>query len=205
MNKNMLGPFRTNSSIILASGSPRRRELLADLGLDFEIHPSEMDEPSPLPNEIPLEYVKKMAKMKTMDVAAQYAGKTVLGADTIVVLENRIMGKPSDKLDALKMLSALSGQTHQVITGFCLVLPDGNTILNAVSTDVDMRLSSETELKGYIETDEPMDKAGAYAIQGIGTFLVTGIRGSYTNVVGLPVARILDTLMETKIISARLD
>ncbi|MBI9078109.1 MAG: septum formation protein Maf [Pseudodesulfovibrio sp.] len=205
MNRNIQGPFRTNSTIILASGSPRRRELLADLGLDFEIHPSEADEPPPQPNEIPLEYVKKMAKMKTMDVAAQYAGKTVLGADTIVVLKNRIMGKPSDKLDALEMLSALSGQTHQVITGFCLVLPDGNTILNAVSTDVDMRLSSETELKGYIETGEPMDKAGAYAIQGIGTFLVTGIRGSYTNVVGLPVARILDTLMETKIISARLD
>jgi len=205
MNKNMQGPFKTNSTIILASGSPRRRELLADLGLEFEVHPSRTDEPAPEPNEIPMDYVKRMAEMKTLDVAAHFTGKTVLGADTIVVLENRIMGKPSDKENALEMLSALSGQTHQVITGFCLALPDGKTILNAVSTDVDMRFSNEAELKGYIETGEPMDKAGAYAIQGIGTFLVTGIRGSYTNVVGLPVARVIDTLMEIKIISARLD
>lgn len=197
------GPFTTKDPLILASGSPRRRELLADLGLDFEVHPSQAEEPKPNQGEAPEAYAKRMAEMKTLDVAAHFTGKTVLGADTIVVLDQHIMGKPKDAQDALSMLSSLSGKTHQVITGFCLVLPDGKTITQAVSTDVDMRTSGEAELKSYIATGEPMDKAGAYAIQGIGTFLVTGIRGSYTNVVGLPVARVLDTLIEATIIKPR--
>lgn len=191
----MKGPFKTASPIILASGSPRRKELLSDLGLEFTVHPSSAEEPAPDTGELPLDYVRRMAEMKTLDVAKEHAGKTVLGADTIVVLDNRIMGKPKSKLDALEMLSALSGKTHQVITGFCMVLPDGSTTTKAVSTDVDMRVSTEAELMGYVETGEPMDKAGAYAIQGIGTFLVTAIRGSYTNVVGLPVARVLEMLL----------
>ena len=113
------------------------------------------------------------------------------------------MGKPKSKLDALEMLSALSGQTHQVITGFCLIMPDGSRIAKAVSTDVDMRESTEEERMAYIETGEPMDKAGAYAIQGVGTFLVTAIRGSYTNVVGLPLSRILEVLLSFGIIIPR--
>ena len=127
------------------------------------------------------------------------------GADTIVVLDGRIMGKPRDKGDALEMLTALSGHTHQVITGYCIAIPGSPAIVKAVSTDVLMRKSTEAELRGYIETGEPMDKAGAYAIQGIGTFLVSDIQGSYTNVVGLPIARIVDTLIEARIIKARLD
>ncbi|MDC0335384.1 Maf family protein [Pseudodesulfovibrio sp.] len=196
------GPFITNGTIILASGSPRRRELLRDLGLDFEVHPSQAEEPAPLAGEKPEDYAKRMAEMKTMDVAAHFTDTTVLGADTIVVLDGHIMGKPTDDADALAMLSSLSGKTHQVITGYCIVLPSGENVVQAVSTDVDMRISGEAELKGYIATGEPMDKAGAYAIQGIGTFLVTGIRGSYTNVVGLPVARILDTLIEKNIVES---
>lgn len=195
------GPFRTHTPLVLASGSPRRRELLTDLGLKFTIHPSPIKEPAPMPDESPLKYVKRMAELKTMDVATHFADSTVLGADTIVVLGDHIMGKPQNTTDALEMLTALSGQTHQVITGFCLALPNSETILNAVSTDVDMRVSNEAELKGYIATDEPMDKAGAYAIQGIGTFLVTGIRGSYTNVVGLPLSRVLDLLLTSNIIT----
>lgn len=205
MTINTTGPFKTNYPIVLASGSPRRRELLADLGLEFTVHPSPVEEPAPQLGETPLDYVKRMAELKTSDVAAHLTGKTVLGADTIVVLGDRIMGKPTDKDHALEMLTALSGNTHQVITSFCLILPDGKTILKAISTDVDMRNSNEGELKGYIDTGEPMDKAGAYAIQGIGTFLVTGIRGSYTNVVGLPVSRVLDTLIDMKIVTARMD
>lgn len=195
------GPFTTISPIVLASGSPRRRELLTDLGLTFTVHPSPLEEPKPETNESPLDYVKRMAKLKTLDIARHYTGQTVLGADTIVVLNDRIMGKPVDDSHALEMLTTLSGDTHQVITGFCMVMPDGIRITKAISTDVDMRSSTEMELKGYIATGEPADKAGAYAIQGIGTFLVTAIRGSYTNVVGLPVARVLDELLAAKIIA----
>jgi len=204
MNIQQAGPFKTCKPIILASGSPRRSELLADLGLEFEIHPSQMDEPPPESTEDPLEYAKRMAKMKALDVAKLFPGRNVLGADTIVVLNGRIMGKPCDKNDALEMLTSLSGNIHQVITGFCLHLVEGTSIIEAVSTDVTLRDSTKEELKGYIETGEPMDKAGAYAIQGIGTFMVTGIKGSYTNVVGLPVALVLDALIRTKIVTARM-
>jgi len=203
MTKKMNGPFKTNGTIILASGSPRRRELLGDLGLEFEVHPSKAEEPAPLPNEVPKEYAMRMAEMKTRDVATHFTDKAVLGADTIVVLDQQIMGKPKDEADALVKLTALSGQTHQVISAFCIILPGGKTITKAVSTDVDMRSSGEVELKSYIATGEPMDKAGAYAIQGIGTFLVTAIRGSYTNVVGLPVARVLDELISLDIVKTR--
>ena len=203
MTKTQNGPFKTNGTIILASGSPRRRELLGDLGLNFEVQPSKAEEPAPFPDEAPEDYAKRMAEMKTRDVAKHFTDKTVLGADTIVVLGQEIMGKPKDDTDALTKLTALSGQTHQVISAFCIVLPNGKTITKAVTTAVDMRVSSEAELKGYIATGEPTDKAGAYAIQGIGTFLVTAIRGSYTNVVGLPVARVLDTLLSLKIVEAR--
>lgn len=146
-----------------------------------------------------------MAELKTCDVAARYDGSTVLGADTIVVLGSKIMGKPTSATDALNMLSMLSGQIHQVITGFCIVQSDGLITTQAVSTDVTMRTSGETELKSYIATGEPNDKAGAYAIQGIGTFLVTGINGSYTNVVGLPVAKVLDALLSLNIVAPRQD
>jgi len=195
------GPFINRSPIVLASGSPRRRELLSDLGLTFDVHPSPLEEPAPKPDESPADYVLRMAELKTLDVAGKFRGATVIGADTAVVLGNRIMGKPRSKLDALDMLEALSGETHQVVTGFCVVLPDGAILSEAVSTDVDMRVSTEDELMSYIETGEPMDKAGAYAIQGVGTFLVTAIRGSYTNVVGLPVARLLEVLSKYGIVT----
>jgi septum formation protein len=194
------GPFRNHSPIVLASGSPRRRELLSDLGLTFDVHPSSLEEPHPEPGESPAAYVLRMAELKTLDVAARFRGATVIGADTAVVLGDRIMGKPQSKLDALEMLTLLSGATHQVVSGFCVVLPDGETLSEAVSTDVDMRQSTEGELMCYIETGEPMDKAGAYAIQGVGTFLVTAIRGSYTNVVGLPMAKVVEVLVRSGII-----
>lgn len=174
---------------------------MTDLGLDFEIQPSPIDEPPPDEGESPNAYASRMAEMKTLEVAARFPGKTILGADTIVVHGERIMGKPVDADDALAMLASLSGKTHQVITGFCVVFSDGTVNTQTVITDVDMRISSEAELKSYIATGEPVDKAGAYAIQGIGTFLVTAIRGSYTNVVGLPVAKVLEALIERNIIA----
>lgn len=197
------GPFTSLVPIVLASGSPRRRELLADLGLDCEVAPSRAEEPAPLPGEPPADYAARMAAMKTAEVATRFPDRIVLGADTIVVLGDRIMGKPADDVHALAMLTALSGQTHQVITAFCLMLPGHDAFTRAVATDVDMRTSTEAELRAYIATGEPTDKAGAYAIQGMGTFLVTAIRGSYTNVVGLPVARVLETLVSWGVIVPR--
>lgn len=201
MSKKQHGPFKTINKMILASGSPRRRQLLGDIGLEFHVHPSPLEEPRPEASEAPAEYAKRMAAMKTQDVANGFTDATVLGADTIVVLGNQIMGKPKDEADALTMLTSLSGVTHQVITAFCIVLPGGKVISQAVSTDVDMRVSGPSELKSYIATGEPMDKAGAYAIQGIGTFLVTGINGSYTNVVGLPMERVLEELLAQNVIA----
>ena len=198
------GPFQNRSPVVLASGSPRRRELLTNLGLRFDVYPSTLEEPQPDPGEPPAAYVLRMAEMKTLDVASRFRGATIIGADTAVVLGQRIMGKPQSKLDALDMLTALSGATHQVVTGFCVVLPDGKILSESVSTDVDMRTSTESELMSYVDTGEPMDKAGAYAIQGIGTFLVTAIRGSYTNVVGLPVARVLEVLTASGCVAPRM-
>ncbi len=180
--------------MVLASGSPRRNELLSNLGLDYEVHPSQLDEPAPRPGESSLEYTMRLAELKTMDVAKDFPDKVVLGADTIVALNDVIMGKPKDEKDAFAMLSRLSGKTHQVVTGFCVVMPGGAPANYGVATDVDMRISTEAELRSYIKTGESMDKAGAYAIQGIGTFLVKAIHGSYSNVVGLPVARVLEVL-----------
>ncbi|MUM78145.1 septum formation protein Maf [Pseudodesulfovibrio sp. F-1] len=203
MKQRTPGPFTSTVPIVLASASPRRRELLADLGLDFEVVPSRATEPAPLPGEKADDYAGRMARMKTMEVAERFPERTVLGADTIVVLGDRIMGKPSDPGNALSMLTALSGQTHQVISAFCLMTPGRTPLTRAVTTDVDMRASTEAELRAYIATGEPMDKAGAYAIQGVGTFLVTAIRGSYTNVVGLPVARVLEALVEGGLVRPR--
>ncbi len=142
-----------------------------------------------------------MAEMKTRDVATHFPNHPTLGADTIVALGQKIMGKPKDKADALAKLRQLSGNTHQVISAFSLLLPGGTIITQAVSTDVDMRRSTDAELTGYIDTGEPMDKAGAYAIQGIGTFLVKAISGSYTNVVGLPVTEVVDLLTSQGVIA----
>ncbi|WP_285905922.1 Maf family protein [Pseudodesulfovibrio pelocollis] len=203
MTQRTPGPFTSTVPIVLASTSPRRRELLADLGLDFEVVPSRAEEPAPLPGEKPADYAARMALMKTMEVAERHPGRTVLGADTIVVLGDWIMGKPADPDEALTMLTALSGRTHQVISAFCLTAPGHDALTRAVTTDVDMRVSTEAELRAYIATGEPTDKAGAYAIQGVGTFLVTAIRGSYTNVVGLPVARVLEALIERGLVEPR--
>ncbi|MDP2848729.1 MAG: Maf family protein [Humidesulfovibrio sp.] len=204
------GAYRTLSALVLGSSSPRRRELLGSLGLEFEVCPSNAPEPPPLPGELPEAYARRMALQKTTDVSALYPDSTVLGADTIVVLPGApgadavVLGKPVDQADALSMLTRLSGRSHLVITGCCLALPGkADPLCFAVSTEVFMRASTRAELAAYAATGEPSDKAGAYAIQGLGGFLVERVSGSYTNVVGLPVAECAASLLEHGIIGVR--
>jgi septum formation protein len=171
--------------LILASQSPRRKELLKEILPDFDIIPARGEEKG---EGSPEELVKSLARHKAEEVSRlpSAKGKAVLGADTIVVSpDGEVLGKPKDEQDAFKMLSALSGKKHRVLTGVCLILPNGETQTRAETTDVFFQTLSEEEIKKYIASGSPMDKAGAYGIQDGG--LVRRIEGSYTNVVGLPV------------------
>lgn len=179
--------------IILASSSPRRREFLKQLGIPFKIIAPRVEEEAEK-REKPGHFAWRLAVDKAFDVASRVPGKRiVIAADTIVVLGKKILGKPKDAADAQRMLKMLSGREHEVITGVCVM--QGKKRLNFVtSTNVEFKKLTKQELDFYIASGEPMDKAGAYAIQGIGSFLIRRIRGSYTNVVGLPVAELLDVL-----------
>lgn len=184
-------------ALILASKSPRRRELLAQMGLtDFEIHPA-VGEELAQPGLTPPELVQALALHKAREVAQQYAhtGDLVIGADTIVVLDGQVLGKPQDEAHALAMLTALAGREHHVYTGVA-VLQDDRELVKAEDTAVWFRDASEAELRRYIATGEPMDKAGAYGIQGRGGLLVSRIEGDYTNVVGLPIVRLAGMLAQ---------
>ena len=189
------------SKIILASASPRRRELLTQIGLKFEIMPSHKEER--MQENRPAQVVMGLAMDKAEDIFGQVGEdeKTdvlVIGADTIVALDNIILGKPKDEEDALKMLRFLQGKTHQVYTGVCMVTADEAQVFYE-KTDVTMYPADEEQLIEYIRTGEPMDKAGSYAIQGQGCVLVQEIHGDYNNVVGLPVAQIWQRLMKDEI------
>lgn len=171
---------------ILASASPRRRELLTLAGIEYEVIPSECEEA--LPDEItPDDAVKELAGQKAEDVFKRHSDCMIIAADTVVALGNTILGKPKDEEDAFNMLSSLSGKTHTVYTGVCLKAQNKTDIFYC-ATDVEFYELSEKEIRAYIATGEPMDKAGAYGIQGKGFVLVKGIRGDYFNVVGLPLA-----------------
>lgn len=174
-------------SLILASASPRRRELMESLGLPFIVRPSRVDEETE-GNLSPDELVKRLALRKAKAVAKEYPDHLVIGSDTVVVLEGQVLGKPKDREEAFRMLSLLSGRTHTVYTGLALVLENKRREESASSaTRVRMRGLTEEEMRAYIATGEPDDKAGAYAIQGLGATLVEGIEGDYFTVVGLPV------------------
>ncbi len=175
--------------IILASGSPRRRQLLEQIGLDFRVAASDIDETveEGLP---PAQIVEWLSAQKAEAVAAQaMPGELVLAADTIVCLEDTVLGKPADELEAFKMLTALSGSRHQVYTGVTL-LRDGEKLTGHEVTNVTFRELTEAEITAYIATGEPRDKAGAYGIQGVGALLVERIEGDYFNVMGLPLCRL---------------
>lgn len=181
-------------SIVLASASPRRAELLASAGIAFKVVPGDIDE-TPLPDEDPVAHVLRLAEGKAREVASRVAGRFFIGADTIVLCGSEIMGKPRDAEDAKRMLRKLSGRAHQVITGFAII--DKNTCRNrsgTVSTDVVFKKLTDEEIDAYVLTGCPMDKAGAYAIQGGAAYMVERIDGSYTNVVGLPLCEVVESL-----------
>ncbi len=182
--------------IILASQSPRRRELLSNAGFDFEVVPSGVDEGDLLSGETPEKYARRVARAKALRVAARSAaGRLVLGADTVVVIDGMILGKPGGPSDASRMLRLLSGQTHEVITAICLVrAPDQIEAIKHESTFVTFRKLTRDEIRAYVAGHEPLDKAGAYAIQGLASKFVSRISGCYFNVVGLPVALLDETL-----------
>ena len=187
---------------ILASGSPRRKEILEELGYQFEIKTGDFDE-STVALDDPKEGVQKLALGKAL-AAVQQPG-LYLGSDTVVVLDGVVMGKPSDEQDAFRMLRSLSGRTHEVCTGVALVTvgEDGtveHTETFGEATEVTFFELTDEEIDRYIRTGEPMDKAGAYGIQGLGRVLVEGIRGDYETVVGLPAARVYRALREHDVV-----
>lgn len=186
--------------LILASKSPRRNDLLEQAGLTFSIIPSDFDESSVTISDPEL-YVKTLAKSKAIDISKKHPDSWVLGADTIVLIDGSILGKPGSKDEARSMLKQLSGKTHQVITGYCLCCQTKNNIISeTVKTDVRFKTLRDAEIEWYIQTGEPFDKAGAYAIQGIGAFLVESINGSYSNVVGLPVCEVMEFLIKEGVV-----
>jgi septum formation protein len=188
------------TKIILASQSPRRRYLLERAGLRFAVIPSRLDEAS-VSASTPDDYVRELAVAKAIDIGRSYPESWVIGADTVVVVEDRMLGKPASTALARDMLRQLSGRTHQVLTGYCICRrSDERMFADTVRTDVLFKTLTDEEIEWYIQTGEPFDKAGAYAIQGIGTFLVKRINGSYTNVVGLPVCEVLEFLIREQVV-----
>jgi septum formation protein len=179
--------------LVLASASPRRRELLAAAGLVFDARPAAVDE-TPRPREAPDVYVARLAEEKAR--AAWRAGEVVLAADTTVVVDNEMLGKPADPADAERMLTRLAGRAHQVLTGYCLF--DGVAAqVGVAATQVVFRPMSEDEIAEYAASGEPLDKAGAYGIQGLASKFVDRIEGCYFNVVGLPVSRVYALLRDS--------
>jgi septum formation protein len=174
--------------LILASASPRRAELLRNAGIAFTVVPAHVPE-QPSAGEPPLAYAQRLARDKARAVFAHNPDNVVLGADTVVVVDEHLLEKPRDEQDAARMLRLLSGRTHQVITGVCVLAP-GHEQTEAEVTEVRFSPLSNEEIDAYIATHEPMDKAGAYAIQGIASRWVERIDGCYFNVVGLPVPRV---------------
>lgn len=184
--------------IILASASPRRKELLEQIGLSFQIEPARGEEH--ITSVIPREVVEELSYQKAMEVARLHKEEDtlILGADTIVVYEDKIMGKPADEEEAREMLRKLSGKTHCVFTGVTAVLWENQkkTVRTfSEKTEVTFYPMSEEEIMFYVKTREPMDKAGAYGIQGIGAKFIQAIHGDYNNVVGLPVARLYQEVL----------
>ena len=181
------------SILILASASPRRRELLGQLGIPFDVVPSDVPEVAE-PGESPADFARRVARAKASDVAHGRPGAFVLGADTVVIASGVMFGKPADRADARRMLTRLSGSTHRVLTAVALIGPEGTVDELAVETAVEFRPLSEAEVEAYLDSGEPFDKAGAYAVQGGAAQFVTRIEGSYSNVVGLPLDEVTTLL-----------
>jgi septum formation protein len=199
-----VGQVQQERSLVLASASPRRREILSQLGVQFRVEPSGMDERM-LPGELAHEHVVRLARDKGRQVLQRLQAAPdrpcVLSADTVVVLDGQVYGKPVDEADALRMLRNLSGRTHRVLTGLAACEVGGGFEDSLVlTTEVTFRDLDELTLRGYAASGEAHDKAGSYAIQGLGAGLVRAISGSYTNVVGLPAAETVELLQRAGVL-----
>ena len=179
--------------LVLASRSPRRADLLSMLGIQFEVDPADIPE-EVLPGEEPVEHTRRLAEEKARTVAGHRPGRLVLGGDTVVVRDGTILGKPRDADHAVAMLLSLAGRAHEVVSALALAEPDGCVHAGVSRTTVRMRSFGEEEARAYVATGEPMDKAGAYAIQGAGAVLVESLEGDYFTVVGLPVPLLVGLL-----------
>jgi len=187
-------PEQRQLPLILASASPRRQELLREAGIPIEVHPADVREER-ADGEEPVGYACRLAREKAQSVAARFPGRYVLGADTIVVVDEHILEKPADAQDAARMLRLLSGRVHIVTTAVSLARPDGFIDTHSATTEVSFRDLEDKEIRQYIAGGEPMDKAGAYAIQGGAGAWVQRIQGEYSNVVGLPLSLVITMLV----------
>ena len=190
-----------NKKIILASASPRRRDLLSQMGLKFDVIPSNVDEN--IDNKaFSKELIENLALEKALDVKNKINYPAIIiGSDTVVVTNNEILGKPKDKTDALRMLQLLSGKTHQVISAIAIVdSEEDKTLVDSVVSEVTFKPLSDSEINNYIETQEPMDKAGAYAIQGLAGIFIVSICGCYSNIVGISVYKLAQMLKQLGVI-----
>ena len=187
--------------LILASKSPRRSDLLEQAGLTFSVIPSDIDE-STVAISAPDVYVRSLAEAKAVDISQKHPASWVIGADTIVLIDRKILGKPGSREEARDMLRRLSGNTHQVLTGYCICCKQKNRLFSeTIFTEVRFKKLNDAEIEWYVQTGEPFDKAGGYAIQGVGAFLVKSINGSYTNVVGLPLCEVMSFLIAEGVIA----
>ena len=192
-----------SAPLILASASPRRRELLRSVGLKFRIIPGHINEDS-LPDEAPAAHVRRLSRDKAMVIAHRYPKALVLGADTIVVIDQLILGKPKHKKQAREMLDRLSGREHKVFTGFTIARAESSLRkTKVVQSHVRFKIIGPDEMNWYVNCDEPYDKAGGYAVQGKGAYFIKAIRGSYTNVIGLPLCEVLEELKKIDAIHFR--
>ena len=196
-------PINSTASVILASASPRRRELFQSIGLKFKIIPAHVNE-NYLAGESPRQHVKRLSIDKAMVIARKYPEAWVLGADTIVVIDGLILGKPKNEAQARKMLRKLSGREHKVFTGFSIAHVAAKIYqTKVIQSAVQFKTISPKEMDWYVASDEPYDKAGGYAVQGQGACFIKSIRGSYTNVIGLPLCEVLEELKKFETINFR--
>ena len=194
--------FKSVVPLILASASPRRRVMLAELGLDFTIDAAQADE-RVTPGERAADFVLRVARDKATIVAGRHSGAWTLAADTAVVLEGEILGKPADPPEARRMLARLAGRRHEVWTGFCLTSPRSPEQIHSQAVRTEVRFSPLTPamIDAYVRTGDPLDKAGAYGIQSLAGFMVEAISGSYSNVVGLPLSEVIARLLALDLIA----
>jgi len=188
--------------LILASSSPRRRELLREAGIPIEVHAAKIREER-IVGEAPAEYASRLAQEKARAVAREFPGQYVLGADTIVVVGDQVLEKPRDAEDAARMLRLLSGREHQVTTGVSLIDPGGNIDTRSSTAYVHFRKLKDDEIHRYVASGEPMDKAGAYAIQGGAARWIERVDGEYSNVVGLPLSLVKEMLRDKRLLAER--